>query len=92
MEARIDAGENILPVSTDFFRMEAQHRIAIARILTAKRGYRLAGLQVDAWHTNGYNPCLTGTGNHGLEILAKLLTVQMAMGVDHSTLSFELCD
>ena len=90
MEARIDAGENVLPVSTDFLGVEAQHRIAIAWILTAKRRYRLAGLQVDARHANGHNPSLTGTGNHGLEILAELLTIQMAMGVDHSTLSFEL--
>ena len=78
--------QNLAPVSPHLLRMQPQHRIAVARILTTERHHRLARLQVDAWHTYRLYPSLTGPGNDIGEVVLELLAVQMAVGIDHDCL------
>ena len=42
--------QNFRPVSADFFRMEAEHGIAVVGVLATAIEDRLARLEIDAWH------------------------------------------
>jgi len=62
--------------------METKHWIAITRKATADLHDCLTRFLVDAWHTYRRHPSLTGPDNNGVEVLAELLSVKVAMGIN----------
>jgi hypothetical protein len=62
--------------------MEAEHGIAIARILSTDIEDGLTGFEVDARHEDFRDTCLSGTGHHLVAVSSKLLTIEVTMGID----------
>jgi hypothetical protein len=70
-----------LPVGTNLFRMETQHRITIVGILGTDIEDRLARSDIDGRQEYSLTSSLTGSLNNSITILGKLFAIQVAMGI-----------
>jgi hypothetical protein len=62
--------------------MQAEHGVAVARILAADVEYAVARLEVDGGQEDGRTTSLTGSLYDGVAVGIELLAVKMAVGVD----------
>ena len=81
-DGRFELRQDIFPIGADLFGMEAEHGIAIVRILTTEVKDGLTRLEVDARHQHLRDTSLSRTGHHFVEVGGELLTIQMTMCID----------
>ena len=80
-KCRGDGVKHLTPIGTYFLRMETEHGITIARILSTKVDDRLARFEVNARHENLHDTGSTGTSHHLIAIGSELLTIKVTMGI-----------
>ena len=77
--------QNLLPVGAHLFRLQPDHRKAIAWIVAADTHHALHGGSVDTGNEDCLHPRVLGATDHLRQVVLELLAVEVRMRIDKVT-------